>query len=254
MKTALTIAGTDPTGGAGVQADLKVFHHFGVYGLSVVSALTVQNTEKVSATSRIEGALIEAQLNTLINDIRPDALKTGMLLSSDAVRAVAKAVRAYDLHNLVIDPVVRSSSGAQLLEDEALALLKSELFPLAEVITPNIDEAAALTGIAISDAGDMEEAAQELKQLGPEVIIITGGHFKEETLELVYDGRTFHRIRGKKIKGEYHGTGCAFSAAVAALLARGTLVADAARGAKDFVEKAITHAYDIGKGMRLLHV
>ncbi len=254
MKTALTIAGSDPTGGAGLQADLKVFHHFGVYGLSSVSALTAQNTTRVSALSAVSGKFLEEQLNTLLSDIRPDALKTGMLFSRDAMEVVAKIVRGYDLANLVIDPVTISSSGTSLIEEGALAVLMEKLFPLAKVITPNVYEASAFSGMHISDEKDMERVAVELKKSGAEMVIITGGHLEGETLDLAYDGKHFHRISGRKIKGEYHGTGCAYSAAITALLAKGTSVEEAPRKAKDFLNAAITNAKSFGKGMRLLNV
>jgi hydroxymethylpyrimidine/phosphomethylpyrimidine kinase len=279
MKIALTIAGSDPTGGAGLQADIRVFNHFGVYGLSAVSALTAQNSYEVSGILKVNGKFIEEQLNTLINDIRPDAIKTGMLFSTDAVKAVAKIIKGYELENLVIDPVTISSTGMSLMESDLLDVLKEELFPLAKVITPNIYEASAISGINIMDEKDMERAAAELKNFGPEIVIITGGHFEEvteyssrksrsvlsarqksgvrsdrETLDLIYDGKKFHRIRGKKIKGKYHGTGCAFSAAITACLAKGMSVIDATKKAKEFINIAIKNAYSIGKGMRLLNI
>lgn len=254
MKTALTIAGSDPTGGAGIQADLKVFHRFGVYGLSAISALTAQNTAGVFAVEAVGNNLLEAQLTTLINDLRPDAVKTGMLLSPENVAAVVKVIRAYDLRNIVIDPVIRSSSGAALIEEKALEVLKKELLPLATVITPNIAEAAVLTGIPIANERTMEAAARTLKQLGPEVVVITGGHLEQDATDLVYDGSAVHRVKGRKLPGEYHGTGCAFSAAVTALLAKGTPVLHAVEAAKEFMRAALANAYTAGRGMRLLHV
>jgi hydroxymethylpyrimidine/phosphomethylpyrimidine kinase len=254
MKTALTIAGSDPTGGAGLQADLRVFSHFGVYGLSAVSALTAQNTYEVNAIQKVDGRFIEEQLNSLISDIRPDAIKTGMLFSKDAVKAAAKIIKGYDLENLVIDPVAVSSTGASLMENGALDALKKELFPVARVITPNIYEATAISGVNIMNEKDMEKAAVELKKLGTETVIITGGHLEKETLDLIYDGEKFHKIKGKKIKGEYHGTGCAFSAAITACLAKGMSVLTAVKKAKGFIDTAIKNSRDIGKGMRLLDV
>ncbi len=254
MKTALTIAGSDPTGGAGLQADIRVFNRFGVYGLSAVSALTAQNTYEVNTILKVDGKFLEEQLNTLISDIRPDAIKTGMLFSKDAVKAVAKIIKGYELENLVIDPVTISSTGTSLMEEGGLDFLRGEMFPLAKVIMPNIYEASVISGVNIIDEKDMEKAAIVLKKLGPETVIITGGHFEQETLDLIYDGKSFHRIRGKKIKGEYHGTGCAFSAAITACLAKGISVLDAAKKAKEFMNDAITNAHSIGKGMRLLNV
>lgn len=259
MKKALTIAGADPTGGAGLQADIRVFNHFGVYGLSAVSALTAQNTYEVNAISKVDGKFLEEQLNTLISDIRPDAVKTGMLFSIDAVKAAAKIIKGYDLDNLVIDPVTISSTGRSLIEDNGLNVLKEELFPLSKAITPNIYEASVLSGIKIIDENDMERAAVELKKLGPEIVIITGGHFEGDrsdgkTLDLIYDGTKFYRLIGKRIKGEYHGTGCAFSAAITACLAKGISTLEAIRKAKEFIESAVKNAHNIGKGMRLLKI
>lgn len=267
MKTALSIAGSDPTAGAGLQADIRVFNHFGVYGLSAVSALTAQNTYEVNAILKVDGEFLEEQLNTLISDIRPDAVKTGMLFSINAVKVVAKIIKGYDLENLVIDPVTTSSTGTSLIEEGVLDALKEELFPLAKVITPNIYEATAISGINIINEKDLQKAALELKKLGPQTVIITGGHLekvkgqrsrvrveKEETLELIYDGKSFHRIRGQKIKGEYHGTGCAFSAAITACLAKGMSIIKAVKKAKEFINEAVKDAYSIGKGMKLLRI
>ncbi|MFA5353662.1 MAG: bifunctional hydroxymethylpyrimidine kinase/phosphomethylpyrimidine kinase [Thermodesulfovibrionales bacterium] len=257
-RVALTIAGSDPSGGAGLQADIRVFARCGVYGLSAVSALTAQNSFEVKDILPVEGRFIEEQLNTIISDIRPDALKTGMLFSGDCISAVAKIVKGFELENLVIDPVTVSSTGRSLLEDSALNLLVRELFPLARVITPNIYEASAISGVTIEDEKGMEAAAMRLKELGPEAVIITGGHFPgtargAETLELIWDGNSFHRIRGKKMPGEYHGTGCAYSAALTAGLAKGVSFFESAKRAKEFVDSAIHHAYRIGKGMSLLN-
>jgi hydroxymethylpyrimidine/phosphomethylpyrimidine kinase len=254
MKTALTIAGSDPSGGAGLQADLRVFNSLGLHGLSVATSLTAQNTVGVDAVLRIDASFIEAQLTSLLNDIRPDALKTGMIYSRDAVAAIAHIVKGFELENLVIDPVTISSSGMPLLEEGALDLLKERLLPLARVITPNISEAAALSGIRVTNEKDMEKAAILLKETGPEVVIVTGGHLENETLDLVYDGVSFQRLRSKKEKGEFHGTGCAFSAALAAYLAKGSSPLAAAEKAKEFVHEAILKARSIGKGMKILHV
>lgn len=254
MKNALTIAGSDPTGGAGLQSDLKTFHACGVYGLSAVAALTAQNTSTVSACQAVEPDFLKKQLDTLMSDIRPDALKTGMLYTIGAIITIAEAVRGFELDNLVIDPVTVSSSGALLLENGGLEILKTKLFPLARVVTPNIYEATAISGIRIESPADMEKAARAMKDLGPETVIITGGHLDNETVDIVYDGKALHRIVGKKLPGEYHGTGCAFSAALAAHLALGSSVTHAAEKAHEFVHSAIRHAYTIGQGMKLLHV
>ncbi|HWR88766.1 MAG TPA: bifunctional hydroxymethylpyrimidine kinase/phosphomethylpyrimidine kinase [Dissulfurispiraceae bacterium] len=263
MKAALTIAGSDPTGGAGLQADIRVFRHFGVWGLSAVSSLTAQNTSQVAAIVPVTDAFLDEQLTVLINDIRPDALKTGMLYTAGAVRTVVKVVRGFDLENLVIDPVTVSSTGTHLAEPGVIDVIRDELLPLARVITPNISEAAALSGISIRSEEDMQRAAVALRDRGAGDVIITGGHTDEfqgrrpgagQTLDLLFDGSRFHPITGRRAKGVYHGTGCAYSAAITALLARGSSVHEAARKAKEYVDECIRLSVSPGRGMRLLHV
>lgn len=254
MKMALTIAGSDPTGGAGLQSDIRVFGRLGVRGLSVTTALTAQNTSGVDAIYGIEASFIEAQLNSLLNDIRPDALKTGMLYSKDAIRVIVRVIKGFNLENLVIDPVTVSSSGRPLMEDGVLDLIRAELFPLARVVTPNIYEASALSGINVTDEESMEKAALALKDTGPEAIIITGGHLERETLDLILYGGKFYKLRAKKVPGEFHGTGCAFSAVITAYLAKESSVVHAAERAKAFMHEAIIKAHSVGKGMKLLDV
>ena len=254
MKSALTIAGSDPTGGAGLQADLKVFRAFGVHGFSVTTALTAQNTEGVSAIIPVDKGFFIGQLEVLLRDIRPDALKTGMLFSAWNVDVIADRIEEYSLKNLVVDPVTVSSTGVPLVEQETLEAIRELLFPLAKVITPNIYEASVLTGINIKDVEDMEEAAGSLKEMGPEVVIITGGHLEELALDLYYDGSDFHRMESVKSQGEYHGTGCAFSSAITASLALGHTALESARNAKEFINNAIRKAYHLGKGMGLLNL
>ena len=253
MKTALTIAGSDPTGGAGLQADLKVFNAFNVHGLCVVSAITAQNTEGVDSIFPVDKDSLEKQLRILLSDIKPYALKVGMLYSKWAVEIVAKVFKEYSLGNLVIDPVTVSSSGMSLVDDGTLDSLRDELFPVSKVIIPNIYEASVLTGIMIEDKKSMEEAAKILKDMGPEVVVITGGHLEEIAIDLYYDGG-FQSIEGEKIKGEYHGTGCAFSAAVTASLALGHNPLESVRRAKEFVTDAIKKAHHPGRGMGLLNL
>lgn len=254
MKSALTIAGSDPTGGAGLQADLKVFRAFGVHGLSVTSALTAQNTEGVSAIIPVDKGFFIGQMDVLLRDIKPDALKTGMLYSAWAVDVIADRIEDYSLKNLVVDPVTVSSTGVPLVEQETLEAIKEQLFPLASVITPNIYEASVLTGINVENVSDMEEAAKRLKETGPAVVIITGGHLEGLALDLYYDGEGFHRIESVKSMGEYHGTGCAFSSAITASLASGHSALESARKAKEFINNAIRKAYHLGKGMGLLNL
>jgi hydroxymethylpyrimidine/phosphomethylpyrimidine kinase len=253
MKTALTIAGSDPTGGAGLQADLRVFKAFGAHGLSVISAITAQNSESVESISPVDSGIFERQLRVLLSDIKPDALKTGMLYSNRSVEIFSGIIREFSLANLVIDPVTVSSSGKMLVEDGALDLIREKLFPFSRVITPNIYEASVLTGISIENKKNMEDAAKILKKMGPEVVVITGGHMNEIALDLYYDSE-FHVMESSKIHGEFHGTGCAFSAAVTALLALGHIPLEAVRRAKEFVNNAIKKAYHPGRGMGFLYI
>jgi hydroxymethylpyrimidine/phosphomethylpyrimidine kinase len=254
MKSALTIAGSDPTGGAGLQADLKVFRSMGVYGFSVPAALTAQNTKGIDYITAVSGEMLTRQLDFLFQDLRPDAIKTGMLYSTHAADIVAGMIEKYGLGNLVIDPVAVSSSGSSLVEDGTLDAIKSGLFPLARLITPNIYEAAVFTGINIEGVQDMERAAKALGEMGPETVVITGGHLETHTMDVFYDGKEFARLEGEKIEGEYHGTGCAFSAAVAAMLALGHAPVDAVSRARELVYSAIKSSSHPGKGMRLLNL
>ena len=254
MKTALTIGGSDPTGGAGIQADLKTFKSFGVYGLSIPTALTAQNTNGVTDIYDLPSGFFSNQLDTLLKDIQPDALKTGMLSSSEIVKPIAEKIKQYSLKNLVIDPVTVSSTGVPLVNDKALEFMKDYLFPLAKVITPNIYEASLFTGINIQDEEDMKKAAIKLKGFGPETIIITGGHLERQTIDLLlYEGE-FLSLQREKIEGEYHGTGCVFSSAITACLALGYDVREATVKANEFVWKAIKSAVFIGKGMKILDI
>lgn len=253
MKTALTIAGSDPTGGAGLQADLRVFFSYGLHGLSVPSSLTVQNTRAVDSVEPVSKDLFERQLDFLLRDIRPDALKTGMLYSAYCMEITAMMHKRYSLKNLVIDPVTVSSSGKSLVEDGALEIMGRLLFPLARVVTPNIYEATVFTGIAIESVEDMESAAKALKEMGPEVAIVTGGHLDEITIDVFFDGKSLHRLESPKISGDYHGTGCAFSASITALLALGHTPLEAIGKTKEFMQKAIKRAYHQGSGMGILN-
>lgn len=254
MKTALTIGGSDPTGGAGIQADLKTFNSFGVYGLSIPTALTSQNTNGVAGIYDLPPGFFSNQLDTLLKDIKPDALKTGMLSSSEIIKIIAEKIKQYSLKNLVIDPVTVSSTGVALVNDNALEFMKDYLFPLAKVITPNIYEASLFTGINIQDEEDMKKAAIKLKGFGSETVIITGGHLERQTIDLLlYEGE-FLSLQREKIEGEYHGTGCVFSSAITACLALGYDVRKTSVKANEFVWNAIKSAFSIGKGMKILNI
>ena len=254
MKTALTIGGSDPTGGAGIQADLKTFKSFGVYGLSIPTALTAQNTNGVTGIYDLPSGFFSNQLDTLLKDIKPDALKTGMLSSSEIIKIIAEKIKQYSLKNLVVDPVTVSSTGVPLVNDNALEFMKDYLFPLAKVITPNIYEASLFTGINIQDEEDMKKAAIKLKGFGSETVIITGGHLERQTIDLLlYEGE-FLSLQREKIEGQYHGTGCVFSSAITACLALGYDVRETSVKANEFVWKAIKSAFSIGKGMKILNI
>ncbi|MFN3395555.1 MAG: bifunctional hydroxymethylpyrimidine kinase/phosphomethylpyrimidine kinase [Thermodesulfovibrionales bacterium] len=254
MKSALTIAGSDPTGGAGLQADLKVFRAFGIHGLSVSTALTAQNTASIEDILPVEPNFFERQMETLLSDIKPDAVKIGMIFSESLVSIIADSIKRYSLYNIVVDPVTVSSTGFGLVDSGTLDRVRDVLFPLSMVVTPNIYEATVLTGVNIENEADMQEAARKLKDMGPQVVVITGGHLERITMDLYYDGYDFQRIESYKIKGEYHGTGCVFSSAIAAALATGYSPLESVRRAKGFVTDAISKAYHIGKGLGILQV
>jgi len=254
FKIALSIAGFDPTGGAGLQADLKTFKSLGVYGVGIISALTAQNTEGVFDVQDLPPEFFSRQLDVLLRDTRPDALKTGMLYTTDIVRVVDEKIKQYSLKNLVVDPVTVSSRGTSLVSEGALESIKHCLFPEAKVITPNIYEASLFTGVNIKGEEDMKKAAAKLKEFGAEAVIITGGHLQGRSLDLLFDGEEFLTVENERLDGEYHGTGCAFSSAVTACLALGYGVREAAVKAKEFVLNAMKSAVSIGKGMKVLSI
>ncbi|UCF86799.1 MAG: bifunctional hydroxymethylpyrimidine kinase/phosphomethylpyrimidine kinase [Nitrospiraceae bacterium] len=254
MKTALTIGGSDPTGGAGIQVDVKTFQSLGVYGLSIPAALTAQNTRGVTDVYSIPPEFLTKQLDNLLTDIRPDALKTGMLWNEEIISIISEIIRKYSLRNIVVDPVTVSSTGVPLLREGTADILKTHLFPLAKVVTPNIYETLLFTGINIQNEADMKLAASRLKEFGPETVIITGGHFQHKATDMLFDGNDFLFFQREKLEGEYHGTGCVFSSAVAASLALGYGVKEAAVNANEFVWKKIKNALTLGKGMKILNV
>lgn len=253
MKTVLTIAGSDPTGGAGLQADLRTFKAMGVYGLSIPSVLTAQNTRGVTGIQEISPDFFHSQMDTLLGDIKPDALKTGMLYSSEIVKIIAKDITAFTLRNLVIDPVTVSSTGVLLVQEGTLDAIKNILFPHAKVITPNIYEASVLTGLKIEDENGMKAAALKLKEFGVKAVVITGGHMEEKALDMLFDGTDFFSIENDKLEGAFHGTGCVFSSVITACLALGYDVKEAFIKANEFVRNAMKTAIAIGGGMKILN-
>ncbi len=250
MKKVMTIAGSDPSGGAGIQQDLKVFYLFGVYGLSAVAALTAQNSSGVAEVMAVESSFLRKQINVVLRESVPDATKIGMLLSTDNVRVIAAMIKKNRLRNIVLDPVIRSSSGRMLAETGVPQLMREIIVPYCTVITPNIYEASVLSGMDIITDSDLAKAAIILKGFGPEQVIITGGHRAGSAVDIVYDG-TFSYLKGQKLPGEYHGTGCVFSSALASLLALGFDAPTAARRAKSFMNRSFRKSFSTGTGMRL---
>ena len=250
---ALTIAGVDSGGGAGVSADLATFAAHGVWGTVAVVAVTAQNTLGVQATETLSPALVRAQIASVASDIGVDAAKTGMLATPELVTAVAAAVRELSLSPLVVDPVLASGHGDALLSADALAVLRDELLPLATVVTPNLDEAAALAGVGpITNRAGMEEAALTVAARGPQVVLVTGGHLKEPAGSpdlLVDDGKPTWLEAPRIDTRHAHGSGCVLSAAICAELARGMDAADACVAGKRFVERAIAAGIPLGAGV-----
>jgi hydroxymethylpyrimidine/phosphomethylpyrimidine kinase len=250
MRTALTIAGSDSGGGAGIQADLKTFAAHGVYGTSALTAITAQNTLGVTAWEPVSTALVVAQIEAVVSDIGADAVKTGMLANGEIVRAVADAMRRLGLRKLVVDPVMIAKGGDRLLETSAVEAIRHDLLPLAHVVTPNIPEAEVLSGITIGSLEDMREAGRRIQALGPRVVLVKGGHLQggeSVDIAVTVDGsEDFHAER--LATRHTHGTGCTLASAIAANLALGLDDLEAIGGAKTYVTEAIRRAPGIGRG------
>jgi hydroxymethylpyrimidine/phosphomethylpyrimidine kinase len=249
MKRVLTIAGSDSGGGAGIQADLKTITVLGGYGMSVITALTAQNTIGVQGVHPVPIPFIEQQLDSVLSDIGADAAKTGMLANPEIVRAVAKGIKRYDIQPLVVDPVMVATSGDPLLSEDAVETLKQELLPLAYMVTPNLSEAALLCGFPVTNIKEMEESARRIRTLGARNVLIKGGHMEERAVDLLFDGDSFQTFESARIdRRTTHGTGCTLSAALATFLAQGLPVVDAVGEAKQFVTRAISMGLEIGSG------
>jgi hydroxymethylpyrimidine/phosphomethylpyrimidine kinase len=251
MKIALTIAGSDSGGGAGIQADLKTFHQFGVFGTSAIVALTAQNTLGVRAVETVPEWMIGAQLTALAEDLPPAALKTGMLAEAAVVRQVARTIRENGWGPLVVDPVMVATSGARLLTTEAEDVIREDLLPLAAVVTPNIDEAAILTGRVVHDVATMERAAVTMLRFGAAAVLVKGGHLSSEsrvTDVLATPSGVRHFSHSRIETTSTHGTGCTLSAAITAGLALGHSLEDSVINALDFVHRAIESAPNLGAG------
>jgi hydroxymethylpyrimidine/phosphomethylpyrimidine kinase len=250
MKTALTIAGSDSSGGAGIQADLKTFAAHGVYGTCAVTAVTAQNTLGVIAVHAMPADLVISQIEAVASDIGVHAVKTGMLPNAAIVEAVAATVQELDLPLLVVDPVMLAKSGHTLTADEAVAAMRAELLRLANVVTPNVPEAETLAGIAIVTEEDRREAARRIFDMGPRSVIVKGGHLNApEIVDLLYDGKTFTEFTVERVAGTHtHGTGCTFAAALAAQLALGRSLSAAIPLVQRYVADGIRYAPRLGKG------
>lgn len=247
----MTIAGSDSGGGAGIQADIKTFQESGVFGMTVVTAVTAQNTHGVHGIYPLPAEAVVRQMDAVSEDLKPDAVKTGMLHNAEIIEAVAERIKSYGWGNLVIDPVLIAKGGASLLMEDAVQALIKHLIPLAKVITPNIPEAETIAGMAISSHERLQEAARRIHGMGAACVVIKGGHSRDEQFatDVLYDGRQFTAFTEKRIATRHtHGTGCTFSAAIAAELAKGRTVEQAVKSAKRFIQAAIEDSLEIGGG------
>ncbi|MBS4204435.1 bifunctional hydroxymethylpyrimidine kinase/phosphomethylpyrimidine kinase [Lederbergia citrea] len=249
MKTALTIAGSDSGGGAGIQADLKAFAAQGVYGMSVITAVTAQNTVEVRSVQNIDLSIIKDQIEAVFDDIRVDAVKIGMLSSVKTVKIVADSLEMYQPKSIVLDPVMVSKGGNRLLQEEAISALKEKMLPLSTIVTPNIPEAEVLINRSIQTEADMMDACLAIKALGPKTVLLKGGHLSGDPNDLFYDGVNFHWVKGERIHTKNtHGTGCTLSSAIAANLAKGATLLEAVQLAKKYITMAIQHSLNLGHG------
>ena len=250
LKQVLTIAGSDSGGGAGIQADIKAMSANGVFAMSVITAITAQNTEEVTDVFELPTSIIAAQIDAVFDDFDVAAVKTGMLSSSDIVATVAKLLKPQKVGNLVVDPVMISKSGHPLLKPDAIEAVKRDLIPLALVITPNIHEAQQLSAVEIKTLADARQAAKVIHKLGCRSVLIKGGHLLvDQGTDLLYDGKFFEVFKGEFINTPHtHGTGCTYASAIAAHLALGKSLSEAVKAAKTYVTEAIRHSLAIGHG------
>ena len=249
VKTALTIAGSDCSGGAGIQADLKTMTMNGVYAMSAITALTAQNTTGVSAIQESTPEFLKQQIDAIFEDIRPDAVKIGMVASSELIRVIADRLRFYQAENVVVDPVMVATSGSSLMKTDAVQTLTKELLPLAALVTPNIPEAQVLSGMEILSVQDMEAAAKKIGDTYRCSVLLKGGHCVNDANDLLYAKGETTWFNGKRIDNpNTHGTGCTLSSAIAANLAKGFSLHDSVRRAKDYISGALAAMLDLGKG------
>lgn len=254
MKKVLTIAGSDCSGGAGIQADLKTFAAHGVYGMSVIISVVAENTFRVIDIQDITPELIEKQIDAVFEDIGADAVKVGMLSQPCCMEAVARKLKEYKPRNVVIDPVMVAKNGCPLMDPDAVGTLIRDIIPLADILTPNIPEAEKIAGMKIESTKDMEKAAKQIRELGAKNVLIKGGHASGDALDVLYDGEQFYHYSTERIHTKNtHGTGCTYSSAIASNLALGFALPEAVKRAKDYITMAIRHSLDIGKGCGPTH-
>jgi hydroxymethylpyrimidine/phosphomethylpyrimidine kinase len=253
IPKALTIAGSDSGGGAGIQADLKTFSAFRVYGMSVLTAITAQNSIGVQGVFNLPPEFVARQIDSVLADFGADAVKLGMLSTGPIIQAVAERLHAHRQPSIVLDPVMIAKSGDPLLEPDARAALVKQMLPLADVVTPNLHEAAALADMPVDSEAEMEQAARRILALGPKHVLVKGGHLKESATDILWNGREFTRFTAPRIDSpNTHGTGCTFSSAIAAGLARGQALERAIREAKAYVTAAIREGFQPGRGVGAL--
>lgn len=252
-KAVLTIAGSDCSGGAGIQADLKTMTMNGVYAMSVITALTAQNTLGVTGILDVGVDFLKKQLDAVFTDIYPEAVKIGMLSSKDLILTISSSLKEYKAKNIVVDPVMVSTSGSKLIADEAIETMCEELFPLATVITPNIPEAEILSGMKIKSSEDMIEAAKKINEKYGCAVLCKGGHSLNDANDLLFDGKAIKWFRGRRIDNpNTHGTGCTLSSAIASNLAKGMKLDEAIEKAKEYISNALLEMLDLGKGRGLM--
>lgn len=249
MKTALTIAGSDSCGGAGIQADIKTMTMNGVYATSAITALTAQNTTGVTGIMEVTPEFLMKQIDDVFNDIRPDAVKIGMVSSSELIKAIADRLKYFNAVNIVVDPVMVATSGSRLINEDAIATLKSDLLPIADIITPNIPEAEVLSGISVQSENDMIKASEIISDTYNCAVLCKGGHSINDANDLLYENGEYRWFEGKRIDNpNTHGTGCTLSSAIAANLAKGFDMQSSVQRAKDYISGALSDMLDLGQG------
>lgn len=254
MKKVLTIAGSDCSGGAGIQADLKTFSALGVFGMSVIVSVVAENTSRVIDIQNISPDMIKKQIDAVFEDIDVDAVKIGMLSTPQCMEAVAEKLKQYKPHNVVIDPVMYAKNGSPLMQPTSIDTLIKSIIPLADVLTPNIPEAEKIADMEIKSHNDMENAAKKIQSMGCKAVIIKGGHAVGDATDILYDGNKMYYYKASRIDTKNtHGTGCTFSSAIGAYLGKGLGVENAVSKAKEYVTTAITHSLPIGKGYGPTH-